>query len=63
MRLRRWSLFVYLVYAAYGFTNGAINLTCFGPGRIRNTLLAAIVVSTAYILWRRRVLLASRPGR
>jgi hypothetical protein len=64
MRLRRWSLFAYLVYAAYGFTNGAINLTCFGPGRIRNTLLAAIVLSTAYILWRRRLLLptASRPS-
>lgn len=57
MRLRRWSLLIYLVYAAYGFTNGVINLTCFGPGRIRNTLLAAIVVSTAYILWRRRILL------
>lgn len=61
MRLRRWSLLVYLLYAAYGFTNGAVNLTCFGPGRIRNTLLAAIVLSTAYILWRRRVLLAPRP--
>jgi hypothetical protein len=59
MRLRRWSLFVYLVYAAYGFTNGVINLTCFGPGRIRNTLLAAIVLSTAYILWRRHILLGS----
>ena len=57
MRLRRWSLFVYLVYAAYGFTNGAINLTCFGPGRIRNTLLAAIVLSTTYILSRRHMLL------
>lgn len=57
MRLRKWSLFVFLVYAAYGFTNGAINLTCFGPGRIRNTLLAAIIVSTAYIVWRRRILL------
>jgi hypothetical protein len=62
MRLRRWSLFVYLLYAAYGFTNGAINLTCFGPGRIRNTLLAAIVLSTAYILWRRRILLTGRSG-
>ena len=60
MRLRRWSLFVYLLYAAYGFTNGMINLTCFGPGRIRNTLLAAIVVSTAYTLWRRRLLLTER---
>jgi hypothetical protein len=57
LRLRRWSLLVYLLYAAYGLTNGLVNLTCFGPGRIRNTLLAAIVLSTAYILWRRRVLL------
>jgi len=58
MRLRRWSLLVYLVYAAYGFTNGVVNLTCFGPGRIRNTLLVAVVLSTIYILWRRRVLLS-----
>ena len=45
------------IYAAYGFTNGMVNLACFGPGRIRNTLLAAIVLSTMYILWRRDVLL------
>lgn len=57
MKLRRWSLLVYLVYAAYGFTNGLVNLTCFGPGRIRNTLLVAIVMSTIYILWRRRILI------
>ncbi|HJT21886.1 MAG TPA: hypothetical protein VJ746_15520 [Nitrospira sp.] len=57
MRLRRWSLMLYLLYAAYGFSNGLVNLTCFGPGRIRNTLLIAIVVSTLYILWRRQVLL------
>ena len=63
IRLRRWALFVYLVYAAYGFTNGMVNLTCFGPGRIRNTLLAAIVLSTLYILRRRRVLLEKSPGR
>jgi len=56
MRLRPWSLLVYLVYAAYGFTNGLVNLSCFGPGRIRNTLLVAVVVSTVYILWRRPVL-------
>jgi hypothetical protein len=61
MRLRRWSLLVYLVYAAYGFTNGVINLTCFGPGRIRNTLLIAIVLSTGYLLWRRRILLQKKP--
>jgi len=57
VRLRRWALFLYLMYAAYGFTNGIVNLTCFGPGRIRNTLLIAIVLSTAYILWRRHILI------
>jgi hypothetical protein len=62
LRLRRWALLVYLVYAAYGFSNGIVNLTCFGPGRIRNTLLGAIVLSTAYILWRRSVLLRTRSG-
>jgi hypothetical protein len=61
LRLRRWSLLVYLVYAAYGLTNGLVNLTCFGPGRIRNTLLTAIIISTLYIWWRRRILLA-RPS-
>lgn len=59
MKLRRWSLLVYLMYAAYGFTNGLVNLGCYGPGRIRNTLLIAIVVSTLYLLYRRRVLLNS----
>lgn len=57
MKLARWSLFLYLIYAAYGFTNGLVNLTCFGPGRIRNTLLVAVVVSTVYVVWRRRILL------
>ncbi len=57
MRCARWAFFVYLVYAAYGFTNGMVNLTCFGPGRIRNTLLAAVVLSTVYVVWRRAVLL------
>lgn len=59
MRLRRWSLLVYFVYAAYGFTNGLVNLSCFGPGRIRNTLLGAIVVSTIYLVWRRHILLTN----
>lgn len=57
VRLTRWSLLLYLLYAAYGFSNGLVNLGCFGPGRIRNTLLAVVVLSTAYILWRRRLLL------
>ena len=57
VRLTRWAFFVYLVYAAYGFTNGMVNLTCFGPGRIRNTLLIAVVLSTIYVVWRRDILL------
>lgn len=57
LRLTRWALFIYLIYAAYGLTNGMVNLACFGPGRIRNTLLAAVILSTIYIVWRRKVLL------
>ena len=60
VRLSRWAFFVYLIYAAYGFTNGMVNLTCFGPGRIRNTLLVAVVLSTIYVFWRRDVLLGKR---
>ena len=58
--LRRWGLFAYLLYAAYGLTNGLVNLSCFGPGRIRNSLLIAIVLSTLYLLWRRHILLGNR---
>lgn len=54
LRLRRWSLFLYLLYAAYGMTNAVVNLTCFGPGRVRNTLLITLAGFTAYIVWRRR---------
>jgi hypothetical protein len=54
LQLRRWALFVYLLYAAYGTTNALVNLTCFGPGRVRNTLLVILLGFTAYILWRRR---------
>lgn len=61
LRLRPWALFLYLVYASYGFTNGVVNLACFGPGRIRNTLLIVIVFSTLYILRRRQVLLQKTP--
>ena len=53
--LQRWSLLLYLVYAAYGTANALVNLTCFGPGRVRNTLLVSLIAFTAYILWRRRL--------
>jgi hypothetical protein len=35
-------------------TNAVVNLTCFGPGRVRNTLLITLAGFTVYILWRRR---------
>jgi hypothetical protein len=54
LRLRRWSLFLYLLYAAYGMTNAVVNLTCFGSGRVRNTLLITLAVFTGYLLWRRQ---------
>jgi hypothetical protein len=60
LRLRRWALFVYLLYAAYGMANAAVNLTCFGPGRVRNTLLMTLASFTVYILWRRRCFLYKR---
>lgn len=60
LRLRRWALFVYLVYAAYGMANAAVNLTCFGPGRVRNTLLITLAGFTVYILWRRRCFFSKR---
>jgi hypothetical protein len=60
LQLRRWALFVYLLYAAYGMANAAVNLTCFGPGRVRNTLLITLASFTVYILWRRRCFLHKR---
>jgi hypothetical protein len=60
LRLRRWALFVYLLYAAYGMANAVVNLTCFGPGRVRITLLITLASFTVYILWRRRCFLHKR---
>lgn len=54
LHLRRWAFFAYLVYAGYGLSNALVNLTCFGPGRVRNTLLATLAVFTLYVWWRRR---------
>lgn len=60
LQLRRWALFVYLLYAAYGMANAAVNLTCFGPGRVRNTLLITLASFTVYVLWRRRCFFSKR---
>ena len=55
LQIKKWSLLIYLVYAAYGTTNALVNLVCFGSGRIRNTLLIALIVFTSYLIARRRV--------
>lgn len=54
MRLRRWSLFLYLVYAAFGLLNATANYACFGYGRVRTVFLVTLLGFTAYVLWRRQ---------
>jgi hypothetical protein len=53
LRLRRWSLLLYLLYAAFGFSNALANYGCFGYGRVRTVFLLTLIVFTVYI-WRRR---------
>ncbi len=53
LRLRRWSLFLYLVYAGFGLLNATANFACFGYGRVRFVFLITLVVFTAYVIWRR----------
>ncbi len=54
LRLRRWSLFLYLAYAGFGLLNATVNYACFGYGRIRTTLVLTLLVFTGYVLWRRQ---------
>jgi hypothetical protein len=54
MRLRRWGLLVYMVYAAFGFINALTNFACFGYGRVRTIFLITLTAFTAYVIWRRR---------
>lgn len=54
LRLRRWGLMLYLVYAAFGTINALANYACFGYGRIRTVFLLSLIAFTLYIVWRRR---------
>ncbi|MGH7260496.1 MAG: hypothetical protein ACREI9_07415 [Nitrospiraceae bacterium] len=54
LRLRRWSLLLYLAYAAFGLTNALANHVCFGYGRIRTVFLLSLLLFTLYVVWRRR---------
>lgn len=61
LRLRRWSLLLYLAYAAFGLMNASANYACFGYGRIRTVFLLSLVAFTLYILWRRRCFAPAAP--
>jgi hypothetical protein len=52
--VKRWGLFVYLLYAGFGIFNAGVNLAVLpGPHRIRIAFMISLAVFTAYILWRR----------
>lgn len=53
VRLRRWALVLYLVYAAYQVISAMVNYVCFGYGRIRTVMFVTLLMFTGYILWRR----------
>jgi hypothetical protein len=53
LRLRRWSLVLYLAYAGFGLLNAAANFVCFGYGRVRTIFLITLAAFTVYVLWRR----------
>ena len=53
LRLRRWSLVLYLAYAAFGLLNATANFACFGYGRVRTVFLLSLVGFSAYVWWRR----------
>jgi hypothetical protein len=53
LRLRRWSLFLYLIYAAFGLLNATVNYACLGYGRVRTAFLLTLIGFTVYVLWRR----------
>jgi hypothetical protein len=53
MRLRLWSLLLYMVYAAFGLINASVNYACMGFGRVRTVFLITLLLFTAYVWWRR----------
>lgn len=53
LRVRRWSLMLYLAYAAFGLLNATANFACFGYGRVRTVFLLSLLGFTAYVWWRR----------
>lgn len=60
LRLRRWGLLLYAVYATFGLLNASANFACFGYGRVRTVFLVTLAAFTAYVFWRSPCF-ASRP--
>ncbi|MDE3225971.1 MAG: hypothetical protein KGN30_11225 [Nitrospirota bacterium] len=60
LRLRRWGLLLYAVYAAFGLLNASANFACFGYGQVRTVFLVTLTAFTAYVFWRSSCF-ASRP--
>jgi len=53
LRLTRWSLWLYFVYAGFGLLNATTNFACFGFGRIRTIFLLTLLAFTLYVYVRR----------
>lgn len=54
LRLVRWGLSAYLVYASYGLMNALANFACEGYGRIRMVFFLTLLVFTLYVFMRRK---------
>ncbi len=55
LRVARWGLLAYLLYAIFGFVNATVNLAVLPPPHnIRIVFLGLLAVFTAYILRRRK---------
>lgn len=63
LRLRRWSLWLYLAYAGFGLLNATANYACFGYGRVRTVFLVTLIAFTAYVIWRRNRFQSSTAAR
>ena len=54
IRLLRWGLLAYFVYASYGLMNALANFACEGYGRIRTVFFLTLLFFTLYVFLRRK---------
>ena len=53
VRLQRWALWAYMVYAGFGLINATANFACLGYGRIRTVFLISLLLFTLYVFLRK----------